>query len=244
MSFMDKQAVVTGAAGGMGYAISAALLAQGCNVVMLDCKQAPVLPKGKGNPVYYQGDICDQSYVNKVFSSFDKLDYLVNVAGILNFSKDKGAVDMDLEFWDQVMSVNLKSMVITLKAAVPMMQKNTAAAIVNFSTIQCLRGDHFPQDAYQASKAGVIALTKSIAVQYAKDNIRANTILPGPTASPMQNRWVENPSQRYATEKAIPLGRVGKVEDMSAACLFLLSSQASFITGTDLVIDGGLMALP
>ncbi|MCP3687539.1 MAG: SDR family oxidoreductase, partial [Gammaproteobacteria bacterium] len=109
---------------------------------------------------------------------------------------------------------------------------------------QCMRGDALPQDAYQASKAGVIALTKSVAIQYAKDGIRANSILPGPTESPMQDRWKETPGAMQATAASIPLGRVGTVEDMANACLFLLSDKSSFITGTELVVDGGCLAMP
>ena len=169
---------------------------------------------------------------------------LVNAAGVLLFDEDCGVVDIDLEVWSKVMDVNLKSMVLTLKEAVPRMQENGGGSIVNFSTIQCVRGDSAPQDAYQASKAGAIALTRSVAIQYAGDGIRANSILPGPTQSPMQARWSADPHKREATAAAVPLGRVGRTEDMANACLFLLSDKASFITGTELVVDGGLLALP
>jgi len=115
---------------------------------------------------------------------------------------------------------------------------------VHISSTQCLRGDDRPQDAYQVSKAGILALSKSIAVQFAKDGIRSNVILPSATESPMQARWQTNPALKARTAAAVPLGRVGTTQDMADACLFLLSDRASFITGTELLVDGGRLALP
>ncbi len=242
--FTGKSAVVTGAAGGMGYTIAEMLVGQGADVRMLDLKDPKNLPSGPGQAKHYLCDLVDPASVAQAFDGLTSLDYLVNTAGILLFDKDKGVLDISLETWSQVMDVNLKSMVLTLKNAIPLMLENGAGAIVNFSTIQCLRGDTAPQDAYQASKAGVIALTKSVAIQYAAKGIRANCILPGPSETPMQNRWQDNPDQLQQTQNAIPLGRVGTPADMANACLFLLSEKAGFITGTELTVDGGLMALP
>jgi 3-oxoacyl-[acyl-carrier protein] reductase len=142
------------------------------------------------------------------------------------------------------MAINLKSMVHTTRHVVPQMRKRGGGAMVHFSSTQCMRGDSAPQDAYQAAKAGVVAFSKSLAIQLAGENIRSNVIYPGPSESPMQDRWKQNPHARTATASAIPLGRVGTVEDMSNACLFLLSDKASFITGTELLVDGGLQAKP
>jgi 3-oxoacyl-[acyl-carrier protein] reductase len=124
------------------------------------------------------------------------------------------------------------------------MQKTGGGALVHFSSTQCLRGDDKPQDAYQVSKAGLLALSKSIAIQFAKAGIRSNVILPSATESPMQARWRQDPELRRATAAGVPLGRVGTVQDMADACLFLLSDRAAFITGTELLVDGGRMALP
>ena len=116
--------------------------------------------------------------------------------------------------------------------------------MVHIATVQCLRGDGAPQDAYQASKAGIVALSKSLAIQFAGDGIRSNVIHPGPTLSPMQQRWFDDPKAGEQVARQIPLGRLGTPEDIAHAALFLLSDQASFITGTELVVDGGLMARP
>lgn len=242
--FDNKVAVVTGAAGGMGYETAVMLVAEGAEVVMIDLKGPPALPEGPGKARFEQGDVTDWPFIQEVFDGLNRLDHLVNAAGVLLFGEDVGAVDIDLKVWDRVMDINLKSMVLTMKAAVPMMQGGSGGSIVNIASIQCLRGDPVPQDAYQASKAGVIALTKSIAIQYAREGIRANCVLPGQAWTPLQERWDRDPETAKRAAEAVPLGRVGRGEDMANAICFLLSDRASFITGTELIVDGGITALP
>lgn len=242
--FEGKVAVVTGAAGGMGYETAAMLVAEGAEVVMIDLKKPSALPEGPGRAQFEQGDVTDVPFVQDVFDGLKQLDHLVNAAGVLLFGEDVSAIDIDLKVWDRVMDVNLKSMVLTMKAAVPMMQGSRGGSIVNIASTQCLRGDPKPQDAYQAAKAGVIALTKSIAIQYAHAGIRANCLLPGQTWTPLQERWDRDPDAAKRAAEVVPLGRVGRPEDMAAAALFLLSDKASFITGTELTVDGGVTALP
>ena len=242
----NKVAVVTGAGGGMGLNIAQDLLTSGAAVTLIDVKPQPDGLTANAN--YCQGDLIDAQFIadtiNNTFAEHGRLDYLVNVAGVLWLDRDRSFLDMDMDDWDQVMAINLKAMILTARSAIPLMQKTGGGAMVHFSTIQCLRGDNKPQDAYQASKAGVIAFSKSVAVQFGKDNIRSNTILPGPTYSPMQVRWDSNPAGRDAIAACAPLGRVGATQDMSNACSFLLSDAAAYITGTELIVDGGLTALP
>ena len=247
--FEQKVAFVTGAGGGMGYRIACDLLAAGAKVTMFDLKPQPEgIPGDSGQSIYVQGDLTDEAAVAtacaRAIDAFGGIDCLANVAGALWFGRDRSALEMELEVWDQVMAINLKSMVHTARHVVPSMRMRGGGAMVHFSSTQCMRGDPAPQDAYQAAKAGVVAFSKSLAIQLAVDRIRSNVIYPGPTESPMQDRWNENPDARQATAGAIPLGRVGTVEDMSNACLFLLSDRASFITGTELLVDGGLQARP
>ncbi len=246
MSFTGKTAIVTGVAGGMGRGIAQALLDEGANVAGLDIADIEAL-KGEGEFLSYRGSVADWGFVHRSVSdakdAFGRVDYVVNAAGVLWLHRDTSVVDIELDVWDQVMEINLKGSAHTIKAAVPLMKEH-GGSIVHVSTIQCLRGDTKPQDAYQASKAGLIALSKSVAIQFATHGIRSNCILPGPTKTPMQSRWDDDPAQAVATAKAVPLGRVGSVADMTNACLFLLSDRASFITGTELIIDGGLTALP
>jgi 3-oxoacyl-[acyl-carrier protein] reductase len=130
------------------------------------------------------------------------------------------------------------------KIIVPKMKKNKFGSMVHISSIDALTGDDKPQDAYGASKAAMIRLSKSFAIQFASNNIRSNIILPGAIETGMQKRWKKKPSSKKNLEKAIPLKRVGKPTDISNSIMFLLSEQASYITGTEIVVDGGITAKP
>ena len=244
MSFEGKSAIVAGAGGGMGLNIANDLIDAGAFVCLADVKPRPEdIRDGPGEGLYCRGDLSDESFViatvAQAVERFGRLDYLVNTVGVLWFDRDRSLVDMELETWDRVMDVNLKSFVLTARHAVPEMQRNGGGAMVHFSSTQALRGDVAAQDAYGASKGAILALSKSIAIQFARDGIRSNAILPGATLSPMQERWTGKEAEVGA---GIPLGRVGTTQDQANACLFLLSDRASFITGAELVVDGGTTA--
>ena len=142
---------------------------------------------------------------------------------MLWFGRDRSLLDVELEVWNRVIAINLTGCMLTARHAIPLMRKTGGGAMVHFSSTQCLRGDDKPQDAYQVSKAGILALSKSIAIQFAPDKIRSNVILPSATESPMQARWENDPELKRATAAGVPLGRVGTTRDMARACLFLLS---------------------
>jgi NAD(P)-dependent dehydrogenase (short-subunit alcohol dehydrogenase family) len=243
--FAGRTAVVTGAGGGMGLRIATELLAAGATVAGIDVKDRP---EALDDALYHQGDVSDEGFVAQAVISAHaetgRLDYLVNAAGVLWFGRDRSLLDIELEVWNRVIAINLTGCMLTARHAIPLMRKCGGGAMVHFSSTQCLRGDDKPQDAYQVAKAGILALSKSIAIQFAKDKIRSNVILPSATESPMQARWEQDPELKRRTAAGVPLGRVGTVRDMADACLFLLSDQASFITGTELVVDGGRTALP
>jgi NAD(P)-dependent dehydrogenase (short-subunit alcohol dehydrogenase family) len=243
--FVGRTAVVTGAGGGMGLHIARDLLAAGATVAGIDVKDRP---EALDDALYHQGDVSDEGLVAQAVSSAHaatgRLDCLVNAAGVLWFGRDRSLLDIELEVWNRVIAINLTGCMLTARHAIPLMRNCGGGAMVHFSSTQCLRGDDKPQDAYQVAKAGILALSKSIAIQFGKDKIRSNVILPSATESPMQARWDNDPELKRATAAGVPLGRGGTVRDMADACLFLLSDQASFITGTELLVDGGRMALP
>jgi 3-oxoacyl-[acyl-carrier protein] reductase len=243
--FAGRTAVVTGAGGGMGLEIARELVAAGAQVIGIDLKDRPA---DLHDARYDQGDVSDDRFVARAignaFADTGRLDHLVNAAGVLWFGRDRSLLDVELEVWNRVIAINLTGCMLTARHAVPLMRKSGGGAMVHFSSTQCLRGDDRPQDAYQVAKAGILALSKSIAIQFARDKIRSNVILPSATESPMQARWEQDPELRRATAAGVPLGRVGMTADMANACLFLLSDAASFITGTELLVDGGRMALP
>lgn len=233
----------------MGLNIARDLLLEGANVTLVDVKEAPHdMGDGPGRARFVQGDITDDAFVkatiDDAFAAFGRLDYLVNAAGVLWFGKDQSLVDIDLEIWNRVIAINLTGSMLTSRHAVPKMKQTGGGSVVHFSTMQCYRGDDKPQDAYQASKAAVIAMSKSLAIQFAPDRIRSNVIVPGPTESPMQARWSDDPALRKRTADVVPLGRVGTTQDMANACLYLLSEKSSFVTGTELIVDGGWLARP
>jgi len=244
MSFRDKVAFVAGAGGGMGLNIANDLISEGTHVVLADIKPKPAeIQNGPGKSLYLSGDLSSEDFVREVVgeieSKFGRLDYLVNTVGVLWFDRDGSLVDIETAIWDRVIEINLKAVFLTSRYAIPVMRITGGGAIVHFSSTQALRGDVAAQDAYGASKGAILSLSKSIAIQFAQHGIRSNAILPGATMSPMQQRWT---GQEAEVGRGIPLGRVGTTQDQANACLFLLSDKASFITGAELVVDGGATA--
>ncbi len=247
MSFAGKAAIVAGAAGGMGLTIANDLIAEGANVALLDVKARPAdIRSGPGKSVYEQGDVVDEAFVKNAIAAaearFGRVDYLVNATGVLWFDRDKSLIEIEMDVWDRILAINLKSFALTARHAVPAMKRAGGGAMVHISSIQALRGDAKAQDAYGASKGAILSLSKSIAIQFAGDGIRSNAILPGPVHTPMQARWDHDAETRRAVASHVPLGRIGTAQDMANACLFLLSDKASYITGTELIVDGGLTA--
>ena len=246
MSFKGKVAVVAGGGGGMGLNIANDLARAGAEVTVMDVKPAPA--DIESGVHYHEGDATDEAFVKSAIEAAaertGRLDILVNTTGVLWFDRDVSLVDIDMDVWDRVLEINLKSIALTVRHAVPLMKKTGGGAMVHIASIDAMRGDDKPQDAYGASKAALLRLSRSIAIQFARDGIRSNAILPGPVMSPMQARWDDRPEALAGVSDFVPLGRVGTTQDIADACLFLLSEKASFITGTELVVDGGCLAKP
>ena len=244
--FNGKTALVTGAAGGMGLEVTRRLCAESVRVYGVDM-QAPDPREVPANAVFQIGDAGDEALMSalaaRAVEETGRLDCLVNAAGVLWFDRDTSLTSIDPEVWTEVLRINLTGAMIAARVAVPHMRRG-GGAMVHVSSTQCYRGDDQPQDAYQASKAGLLALSKSIAIQFAPDRIRSNVVVPGPTRSPLQQRWDADPASERATAARIPLRRVGSTADLAEAILFLLSDRAGWITGVELIVDGGLLARP
>jgi NAD(P)-dependent dehydrogenase (short-subunit alcohol dehydrogenase family) len=249
LSYKGKTAIVTGACGGMGLEISKNLSANNINVLMLDLKRPSekFLDKNK-NCHFKKVDVTNfkkmKSNIDTFYKKYKSIDYLVNTTGVLWFDKDVSSVNIDTKIWDKVFEINLKSMVYLSKIIIPKMTKNKYGSMVHISSVDALSGDDKPQDAYGSSKAAMIRLSKSFAIQFASNNVRSNIILPGAIETGMQRRWKKQPSTKRNLEKIIPLNRVGKPSDISNTIMFLLSDQADYITGTEVIVDGGITAKP
>ena len=249
LTFKGKTAIVTGASGGIGIECVKKLNKAGLRVLMLDQNNPPSNFLKKNNKaVFKKVDVTNSVRLKKIidefFSENKSIDYLVNTTGVLWFDKDISATQIDFNVWDRVFEINLKSMVYLSKIIIPKMKKNNFGSMVHISSIDALSGDNKPQDAYGASKAAMIRLSKSLAIQFASNNIRSNTILPGPIDTPMQDRWRKNIKAKKQLSKIIPLQKIGKPKDIANATLFLLSDEGNYITGTEITIDGGLTAKP
>ena len=248
LNFKGKTAVISGASGGIGLKTVDKICILGIKILMLDIKKPPKKYLQNKNISFVKVDITNFSELKKAIESFyqknKSIDYLVNAAGVLWFDKDISVTKINFDTWEKVFKINLKSMGYLVKLVVPKMKKNKFGSMVHISSIDSLSGDDKPQDAYGASKAGMIRLSKSVAIQFADYNIRSNSILPGAVETPMQIRWKKNPSAKKQLSKNIPLKRIGKPEDIANTILFLLSNQADYITGTEIIIDGGITAKP
>ena len=247
--YRGKNAIVTGASGGMGLEISKMLSENNINVLMLDVKSpGKAFLNENENCTFAKVDATNfkkfKSIIEKFYKKNKTIDYLVYTIGVLWFNKDVSATDIKADIWDKVFEINLKSMMYLSKIILPLMKKNNFGSMVHISSIDALSGDDKPQDAYGASKAAMIRLSKSLAIQFATKNIRSNIILPGPIETGMQKRWKKNPKAKKNLEKFIPLQRVGKPEDISNACMYLLSDQARYITGIEMIVDGGITSKP
>ena len=249
LTFKGKSAVISGASGGMGIECVKKLGDAGLKVLMLDLKSPPAdfLKKYK-KAVFKKVDVTNYSELKKIINEFyaenKSIDYLVNTTGVLWFDKDISATQIDFNVWDRVFEINLKSMAYLSKLIIPKMKKNKFGSMVHISSIDALSGGNKPQDAYGASKAAMIRLSKSLSIQFASYNIRSNIVLPGPIVTPMQKRWKKNLKAKKQLSKIIPLQRVGKPQDIANAILFLLSDEGNYITGTEITVDGGLTARP
>ena len=249
LSFKGKFAVVTGACGGIGIECVKKLNNAGIKVLMLDLKSPPVNLLKKYKKVEFKKiDVTNFDELKKIINKFylknKSIDYLINTTGVLWFDKDISATQINLEVWDRVFEINLKSMTYLSKFIIPKMKKKKFGSMVHISSVDALSGDDKPQDAYGASKAAMIRLSKSLAIQFASYNIRSNVILPGPIETPMQERWKNNPKAKKQLSKTIPLQRIGIPKDVANSILFLLSDEGSYITGTEITVDGGLTAKP
>jgi NAD(P)-dependent dehydrogenase (short-subunit alcohol dehydrogenase family) len=246
-----KVALITGAASGMGKVAASLFAREGARVVVADVTEeageAAVgeIDSAGGQAAFVHADVSNaesvQAMVGFALERFGSLDVLYNNAG--NFPGDDDSVtNTDETVWDRVMDINLKGVFLGCKYGIPAMLETGGGSIVNVASFVALVGAATPQIAYTTSKGGVLAMTREIAVEFARRGIRANALCPGPIETPLLQELLADPARRERRLVHIPLGRFGRAEEIANAALFLASDESSFMTGAALVVDGGITA--
>ena len=247
MRLRDKVAIVTGGASGMGAATARIFAREGARVVVADVLETEgrAVASGIGEAARFERlDVTDEenwkSVVERAPAHFGKLDILVNNAGI----SGSGYQDLlDTGAWHTVMGINATGVFLGMKYAFPAMRAAGGGSIVNFSSISGVVGQDGIHMAYNASKGAVRTMTKSAAVQWGRDRIRVNSVHPGVMPPMRSSGRTDDPAFRAELLRNVPLGRAGEVDEVANAVLFLASDEASYITGVELYVDGGYLAV-
>ena len=251
MRMKDKVAFISGAAGGMGAATARLFGREGARAVVvadiLDKEGAATvaeIEKAGGHAIYVHLDVTDeaqwQSAIEKTVAAHGRLDVLVNNAGI------SGSAETDLydtAAWNRLMGINATGVFLGMKYGIAAMKKSGGGSVINLSSISGIVGQGYLHVGYNASKGAVRLITKAGAAQHGRDGIRVNSVHPGLMPPMRTSGRTADPAMRAKTLKGVPMGRAGEVDEVAHAILFLASDDASYITGTELVVDGGWTAV-
>ena len=250
MRLNEKVSIITGAGGGMGRVAALRFAAEGSRVVVADNRKAAAdetvrqVRAAGGEATSIAVDVSAEAdakaMVDAAIQTYGHLDVLYNNAGIMP-AADHSVVDTPVEAWDQVMAVNVRGVYLACKHAIPRMIERGSGSIINVSSFVAILGCSVPQDAYTASKGAVLALTRSLAVQFAPHGVRANAILPGPVETPLLMDWLLKDEEAKKIRLARnPTGRFGKAEEVVALAVYLASDESAWTNGASLVVDGGI----
>lgn len=249
MRLADKVAIITGAASGMGKAAAELFASEGARIVVADIVEkegqevAQSIRAAGGNALFVKTNVADEAAVKNMVATtidaFGAIDILYNNAGIMP-GNDGSVTETSEEIWDRVMDINLKSAFLCSKYVIPSMMEQGKGSIINVASFVAFVGCTVPQDAYTASKGGMLSLTKSLAVQYGQYGIRCNAICPGPIETPLLRQLWTSEEARNQRLNRIPLGRFGEAKDIVYMALYLASDESSWTTGAWLVVDGGV----
>ncbi len=251
MRLAGRKALVTGAGGGIGRAAALAFAREGAQVACCDLQQdaaaatAQAVRAAGGTAVPVLADLTEEDSAREAVEAAERqlggLDAIFNNAGLVH-AEDKGVADTPLEAWQTTLAVNLTSVFLVCKAAVPALLRAGGGAVVNNASIVALVGSAFPQIAYTAAKGGVVSMTRELAVCHARQGLRFNAICPGPTGTPLVRTFLSDEAAWAKRRPYMPQGRIAEPEEIAAVALFLLSREASYVNGAVLPADGGITA--
>jgi NAD(P)-dependent dehydrogenase (short-subunit alcohol dehydrogenase family) len=249
MRLANKVAIITGSAGGMGRVAAELFAQEGASVVVTDLnvqageETVKNIRQAGGTAIFIQANVAQEAEVKALvlgaMEAFGRVDILYNNAGIMP-TEDTSVIETSEATWDKVLDVNLKSAFLCSKYVIPHMIDQQRGSIINVASFVAFMGCTVPQDAYTASKGGMLSLTKSLAVQYGKYNIRCNAICPGPIETPLLRTLWTSEDARNLRLNRIPLGRFGEAKDVVYMALYLASDESSWTTGAWLTVDGGI----
>jgi len=249
MRLKDKVAVITGGASGIGRETAMLFAKEGAHVVVADVTEdagkqvVAQIGKDGGSCVFVRTDVSKatdcESMISTAETVFGKLDVLFNNAGIMDGSDDD-AVATEEAIWDRTMAINLKGVFFGCKFGIPALRRSGGGVIINTASFVAVVGAATPQLAYTASKGGVLAMTRELAVIHARENIRVNALCPGPLKTEMLMSYLDTEEKRQRRLVHVPMGRFGEAREMAQAALYLASDESSYMTGASFLVDGGL----
>lgn len=251
MRLQGKRVVVTGAGGGIGKATAEKCAAEGARLVCIDLNQTALasvvesIRRAGGEAEAIVGDLSDEDACVRMFrqgsEAFGGLDVLFNNAGIC-LPGDAGPVETSLADWNLTISANLTSVFLCCKVGIPYLLESGNGVIINNASIVAMVGSAFPQIAYTAAKGGVLAMTREVAVMYARQRLRCVAICPGPTATALVKTFLADEEAWKLRRRYLPMGRLAEPAEIANVVAFLASDEARFINGSAYTVDGGLTA--
>ena len=251
MRLADKIVLITGAGSGIGRQTALHCAREGACIVAVDLNQstaektADEVAEQNGQAIAVQCDVSRAAdckhMVQQAEENYGRLDVLFNNAGISHIDDDD-AINTEEDVWDLTMDINLKGVFLGCKYGIPALLRAGGGSIINTASFVALLGAATPQLAYTASKGGVLALTRELAVIHGRDNIRVNALCPGPLRTEMLMKYLDTEEKRQRRLVHIPMGRFGEAEEIARSVVFLASEDSTFITGTSFVVDGGITA--
>ena len=249
MRLKNQVALVTGGANGMGESIARLFAREGAKVAIADLLEregndvVSAIKATGADAMFVRLDVSDEAQwldaVRATVARYGRLDVLVNNAGISGSVPDR----MSTEYFDKLMAVNARGTFLGMKTAIPEMQKTGGGSIVNLSSVSGIVGQTFIHMGYNGAKAAIRVMTKSAAVQFAKDGIRVNSVHPGIMPAMRTSVTMADPATREKAISEVPMKRAGRPEEVAYPVLFLASDESSYMTGSELVVDGGLLAV-